>query len=115
MRLRACLLQGEGLAKGWFPAATTGASTLQEGLSPAAPWGHGPAREQDRGVADALVATAGLTPTLGPFRPVPRLQAIFATAAKGPDHVKVLDKREIGASLKDWLVDKKRPSGRLGS
>ena len=33
-----------------------------------------------------------------------RLQATFANAARGPDHYKNLDEREIASGLKDWLV-----------
>ena len=35
-----------------------------------------------------------------------RLQAIFATAARNPNHYEVLDEREIASGLKDWLVGK---------
>ena len=37
---------------------------------------------------------------------VARLQAIFATAARNPNHYEVLDEREIASGLKDWLVGK---------
>ena len=37
---------------------------------------------------------------------VARLQAIFATAARSPNHYELLDEREITSGLKDWLVGK---------
>ena len=39
---------------------------------------------------------------------VARLQAAFATAARGRDHYEVLDEREIASGLKNWLVGKNK-------
>ena len=45
------------------------------------------------------------TPTLDPTEGVARLQATLANAARGADHYKNLDEREIASGLKDWVVE----------